>query len=120
QPYLAMASRWSNGLATPPSCRVSLVRADLDRGRPAPVPRRELVDELVIGQVEVDRRHADLSVAHRRDIGPRLCVARDGWAANPVIRFAVRVEPLDELGPVVALAEPGDFHPGDSVARKVA
>src|SRR5438876_8739824 len=104
--------------APPSRPNASLVRDHLDRRGPAPVPRRELVDQLVAGEVKVDRRHADLALAKRGDVGARLGIAGDSGTADPVVRLAVWVEPLDELVAIVALAEPRDLHSSDPLARK--
>src|SRR5438046_10680965 len=84
-----------------------LVRAHLDRRGPAPVPRRELVDQLVAGEVEIDRRHADLALAERGDVGARLGIAGHSGTADPVVGLAVWVAPLDGMIAIVALAEGG-------------
>ena len=79
-----------------------------------PVPRPEALEQPAAGQVEVDRRDGDPPVDHGVEVG-----ALDGQPgrrrpADPEVRDPARIDALDQLVLVDALAEPGDLDASNS------
>src|SRR6266511_6056420 len=75
----------------PRELRLPRLRRDRHRRAPGPVPRGEVLDERVAGEVERDRRDADLAGADGGDVGAGLGLLAHGRTADPVVRVAVRV-----------------------------
>src|SRR5207248_10924562 len=81
--------------------------------------RLEPRDRLVMGEVEMQRRDGDAAVLHGLEVGPLVVGPRWRAAADPVVRPAARIEPLDDPLGVDALSELRDLHAAELADRKV-
>ena len=78
-----------------------------------PVPGVQALEQPSAGEVEVDRRHRDAPVDDGVEVGPRDGQARRRRSADPEVGDPARVQALDQLVLVDALAQAGDL---DAVA----
>ena len=110
--------------ATRASARIQVLRrAQAWRGgstgsAPRPAPRRsvqsqvlQLAEQAAAGEVQVDRRDRDPPVDHGVEVRARDADPGRRRPADPVVRHAARVDPLDQLVLVDAPADARDLEP---------
>src|SRR5215475_11600390 len=85
-------------------------KADLLQVSGAEIPARDLVNQLVVGQIQLDRCYGNVTRRDRVQVRSRLAGPPGRAAADPEVVPPERVLATDELVVVLAPSQPRDLH----------
>src|SRR3954447_11400723 len=79
-------------------------------GSDSKLPAGDLVDQLVVGQIKLNRCYGNVTRGHRMQVRARLAGAAGRAAADPEVIPSERVLAPNQLVVVLAAAKPSDLH----------